>query len=279
VLAAFRLDAVNTVTGPEAAVMLETAIHKNYEIPSALVVSAELTTYLDVQGWQRTEASFRIANAGKQFLTMRLPKGAELWSLRVDDRQAKPQHDAQGDYQVALGQLGKPVAVRVVYAYKPTGANLERVKLGGVELPGVETNQMSWNVLPPPGYHVTSQETKMQTHDIVRPTPVYLQTYNFLTENLFAGSLVLPSLSRMRAADKSVSFAVLSEEGRLGVVAGRELRERGTRAGAKLAPPPPPSPVTKPAKPKGEVQQAFGVRLTGKGRFTLPVDLVRALSQ
>ena len=274
VLAAFRLDAVNTVTGPEAAVMLETAIHKNYEIPSALVVSAELTTYLDVQGWQRTEASFRIANAGKQFLTVRLPKGAELWSLRVDDRQAKPQHDAQGDYQVALGQLGKPVAVRVVYAYKPTGANLERVKLGGVELPGVEMNQMSWNVLPPPGYHVTSQETKMQTHDIVRPTPVYLQTYNFLTENLFAGSLVLPSLGRMRAADKSVSFAALSEKERIGVVAGRELRERGTRAGVKLAPPPPPSPVTKPAKPKGEVQQAFGVRLTGKGRFTLPVDLV-----
>ena len=117
VLAAFRLEATTTDDGPRAAVALKTAVHENYAIPSALATSAKLTTYLDPRGRQRTEAVFNIANAGRQFLTIRLPDGAQLWSLRVGDKQAKPQQNAQGDYQVTLGRLGKPVAVKIVYAW------------------------------------------------------------------------------------------------------------------------------------------------------------------
>ena len=64
-----------------AALALDTDVQEGYEIPSALAVSARLTTYLDVTGGQRTEAVFEVANAGQQFLTMRLPDGAELVSI------------------------------------------------------------------------------------------------------------------------------------------------------------------------------------------------------
>ena len=137
ILAAFRLDAAGTETGAKTTLKLQMSVHSNYQILSALASSAELTTYLDVQGGQRTQAQFCIANAGKQFLTMRLPDGAELWSLRVNDAQAKPQRSAAGDYQVPLGQLGRQVDVRIVYAYKPTAVDLQQAELGGVELPGV----------------------------------------------------------------------------------------------------------------------------------------------
>ncbi|MHC4353687.1 MAG: hypothetical protein ACYS0H_13325, partial [Planctomycetota bacterium] len=186
ILAAFRLEAATTEAGPQAVIALKTAVHENYEIPSALATSARLTTYLDPNGSQRTEAVFEVANAGKQFLTIRLPDGAELWSLRVGNEQAKPQQSAAGDYQVALGKLGKPVAVKIVYAYRPAKASLKRLRLGGVDLPGVRMNQMSWLVIPPPDYWISEQQSRMQTSDLAKPVPAYVHLYKFLTKNIFA---------------------------------------------------------------------------------------------
>jgi len=294
VLAAFRLDAATTQTGVQAAVTLKTAVHESYGIPSALATSAELTTYLDVQGGQRTEAKFNIANAGKQFLTIRLPQGAELWSLRVGDNQAKPQKGAGGDYQVALGPLGKPVEVKIVYAYQPGGSNLERLRLGSVELPGVEINQMTWTVIPPPDYSVTTQETKMQTSGIIKPAPAYIQFFGFLLKSV----LVSPALSyRAGGARKSYSHEVLyldapesmrraqAPSGKGGYAGGM-----GGYGGGGGATPPPaarmPAPTTPtPAKPaesestvrvadKPVTQKVQGVRTAQEGRFTLPVELV-----
>jgi hypothetical protein len=296
VLAAFRLDAATTETGAQAAVALKTAVHENYEIPSALAIWAELTTYLDVQGGQRTEAKFNIANAGKQFLTIRLPEGAELWSLRVGDNQAKPQKGAGGDYQVALGQLGRPVEVKIVYAYQPGGSNLERLKLGGVELPGVEINQMSWTVIPPPGHQITTQETKMQTSDIVRPVPAYLRLCNLL----FKSGLVGPVLTyRAGRVSKSYSTdALISLESRESMrraqapgekvgYAGGMMGGYGGGGGATLPPAariPAPAPPTlaRPVENQPDVgaagkpatQKVQGVRMAQEGRFTLPVELV-----
>jgi hypothetical protein len=272
VLAAFRLDAAITATGPGAAVALKTAVHKNYEIPSALAISAELTTYLDVQGGQRTEARFHIANAGQQFLTVRLPDGAELWSLRVGDKQAKPQQNARGDYQVALGQLGRPTAVKIVYAYQPGEANLEQLKLGGVQLPGVEMNQMSWIVIPPPDYQITTQETRMHTSDLIRPVPAYVRFRNFLVRNAFVGPLRVFSRDYGGIAKRAeLALAMSQERARMG---------RGGYGGGaygRAADAPAPASQRVPAKPKmtepvtGKIRR---VRLAGQGRFTLPVDLI-----
>jgi len=294
ILSAFRLQPAATPTGAEAAVTLETTVHQGYRVPSALAVSAELTTYLDVQGGQRTEATFRVANAGRQFLTFRLPEDAQLWSLSVAGRQTKPQRSPApiesepclsrpgaapglpprdnwcGDYQVPLGQFRKPVPVKIVYlwqsyAYQPGKARLKRLQVGGVELPGVEINQMSWNIVPPPGYQITAQETKMQTDDLVRPTPAYVQLYNFLAENLFSGSLLMPSLSRVRRVALSAKFQLAGEDIERAYAKG---------VGAKAEAPPPPTPEAKPSKAKEVTQKDLGVRLVEEGRFTLPVDLV-----
>jgi hypothetical protein len=265
VLAAYRLDAPTTATGPQAAVTLNTAVHENYGIPSALAISAQLTTYLDVRGGQRTEARFNIANAGKQFLTIRLPDGAELWSLRVGDKQAKPQQSARGDYQVALGRLGKPIAVKIVYEYRPGESGLDRLKLGGVELPGVEMNQMSWTVIPPPNYRISEQETRMQTSDLIRPAPAYTHLRNFLSS---AGISLFQPLGRTRQYQYAASRSESATVDRSGVRYG---------LGAGGAAPPPtarPAPQAQQEESDPVAQKARGVRLVHEGRFTLPVDLV-----
>ena len=273
VLAAFRLDAATTATGSRAAVALKTAVHTNYEIPSALAISAELTTYLDVRGGQRTEARFNIANAGKQFLTIRLPDGAELWSLRVGDKQAKPQQGAGGDYQVALGQLGKPVGVKIVYAYQPGKSSLQRLKLGGVELPGVEINEMSWTIIPPPHYRITTQETKMQTSDLVGQMPAYVRLCNFLIKNVFASSLL--------GGDNFIAGEIASksyrQKERADLRALTKAAGMGGAAGGYGTPPPPGRPSKPDAKPEESMpvtQKVSSLRLVREGRFTLPVELV-----
>jgi hypothetical protein len=284
VLAAFRMDAPTTETGSTAAVQVRTAVHENYEIPSALVISAELTTYLDVRGGQRTEARFNIANAGRQFLTIRLPDGAQLWSLRVGAEQAKPQQGPGGAYQVALGPLGKPVGVKLVYAYQPGRSNLERLELGGVELPGVEINQMSWTVVPPPDYSVTTQVTKMRTHGLIEPTPTYKRLWDVLLRGRFAGPVLTYRHARL---GKSYYTDELAESRRGAQVAPRDVLyyeyagEMGGYGGgmAGIAPPAaPPEPATpspaQPAQSKPATQKALSVRTVREGRFTLPVDLV-----
>ncbi|MCK4291736.1 MAG: hypothetical protein KAY65_00960 [Planctomycetes bacterium] len=279
ILWAFRLDAATTPTGSATALMLETDVHESYEIPSALAVSVRLTTYLDVKGGQRTEAAFRVANAGRQFLTIRLPDGAELWSLSVSGRPVKPQRSAGGDYQVTLGQLGKPVPVKVVYACREAQVDLERLDLGGIELPGVEINQMSWTVVPPPGYRITTQQTKMQTHDLRQPAPAYLQLYRYLHENVFPGLLFVPVFTEARLG-KKVDFAgggAVSYEYDLGEDIRTKAEMPAEKEEAKTAEPMESYLRRRSAKrevAKPPVLGDLGVRLVARGRFTLPVDLV-----
>ena len=294
VLAAFRLEPT-TEAGQQAAISLKTSVHENYEIPSALATSAKLTTYLDPRGGQRTEAIFEVANAGRQFLTIRLPDGAELWSLRVGDKQAKPQQSAAGDYQVALGELGKPVAVKIVYACQPARSGLKRLRLGGVDLPGVQMNEMDWLVIPPPDHWISEQQTKMQTSDLVKPAPAYIHLYRYLARNTrprivwgtnLGSSRSASESARLRRQDSSSSFYRSGGGG----AAPPPMRGPGGQMGGGMfgggmggmggSTPPPmarSAPLTqqeesRPAAP--QQQQALGVRLIQQGRFTLPVDLV-----
>lgn len=216
ILAAYQLEAANAPEGVNTSISLKTSVHTNYEIPTALVTSANLLTYLDNQLWQQTEANFQIANASRQFLTFRLPEGAQLWSLAVDGRQAKPQRSSEGHYQVAFGKLGGNVNVKIVYAYRPKDMSFDNTKLGGVELPGLKMNQLSWNVVPPPGYVITSQKTNMQMVSVVRQKPAFIKLYDSIKQFRFSGifSIMGPryfgsidrARNQSRHLDKGIEF-------------------------------------------------------------------------
>ena len=161
-----------------AAIRLAVTVHDKYEIPSALATEALLTTYLGPNGSQQTEAVFQVANVGLQFLTVRLPAGASLWSVRVSGQQARPRKGDSGDYLVAVARSAAPQEVKVVYAWQDAaaaaktagaGAKAGRIRLGAAELPGVSVNRLTWNVYPPPGYTVARQYTDMETAYLSRP--------------------------------------------------------------------------------------------------------------
>jgi hypothetical protein len=163
--------------------------------------------------------------------------------------------------------------VRIVYAYNPAEVNLERLELGGVDLPGVEMNQMHWNVIPPPGYEITSQQTKMQTRNLARPIPACVQAYDFLAESLFWG-LGLMTMGGEWLVSPGVAYSVLSEVDESAPVpvetTGEDYEEDlkqeepstiSTYGMVSGKTPPPQMGVT------------FTTRTVREGRFTLPVDL------
>ncbi len=173
-LQALRLEAPTTPAGAAAAVSLASTVHEKYEIPSALATEAIFTTYLGSNGSQQTEAVFKVANVGLQFLEVRLPKGAKLWSVRVAGKQARPRQADSGNYLVAMERSTQPREVKVVYAWQDPNAakpaaKAGRLRLGPAELPGVRINRLTWNVYPPPGYKVAKQFTDMETAYLVRP--------------------------------------------------------------------------------------------------------------
>jgi len=174
-LAAFRLGVSTTGQPAQPSIRLVIAVHERYEIPAAIASLAELTTYIGADGSQHTAGIFQVANAGMQFLTIRLPERAELWSVRVGQSQAKPKRSKIGDYLVALPPEAKTVAVRVVYRSKAQDASLARLALGGVGLPGVKIARARWQIIPPPGYRIVHQQTRMQTQYLLRPKPAYEQ--------------------------------------------------------------------------------------------------------
>ena len=110
------------------------------------------------------------------------------------------EHD--GAYLVALPRSAGGVAVRIVYAWSPPSASAARVELGAVKLPGLQINRTEWRVLPPPGYRITSQETRMATRDLARPTPACAHAADVLAAVCTPGGIFVPSLSRSRELSK-----------------------------------------------------------------------------
>ena len=302
-LRALRIDGPTTPAGAGATVQLATKVYDKYAIPPALAADASITTYLGARGAQRTEAIFRVANAGQQFLTVCLPAGAQLWSVRVGGTQAKPRQEAADRYLLAVPRSAKPVEVRVVFALPRVSASLGRIALGRARLDGVDVNTLRWTVVPPPGYRVRTQYSDMQAESVSRPKLAGEELLDGFIEVLGVSHALfsigsarlsqrvaddvayLPSAgapeggrerhrpdSRTRAPADAETTTVLKDES--------ESMERKREGKAKPPKLPVPSDEAKkeaPDKDKAHKSLAAGVALfeyRRAGRYTLPVELV-----
>ena len=144
-------------------------------------------------------------------------------------------------------------------------------------------NSVRWTVIPPPGYRITTQETKMQTDDLFRPKAAYLRVWEILTKNVFGASLLpVPefggvSLSRrgvqLPSAQSSMEADEVTQMVQQRVPVERPMPPQvPPRAGRPVQQAEPPTMAQPPAE-MGQ-QKYAGVRLVERGRVTLPVDLV-----
>ena len=311
-LRAFRLEAPATAAGSTAAVRLTTKVHENYVIPAAVAADVHLKTHLGASGrTQRTEAVFRVANAGVQFLTVRLPAGAELWSVEVAGKQAKPKQSGADTYRVHLPRSAKAQEIKVVYAWDDPAARgtLGRVKLGPASLVGIRANRLRWTVVPPPGDRIARQYTDMEPDRAHRPKLAGVAIIDGLKDLFGATEALLAVGSHMMAqraatdldyaeqtVDEDRTRPAEEDEERLeGEARPDEARKKREKAPVGVPPvvpgekpadkKPPRGPRT--AKPKGTKKPKPTKPPAGKagydyfkaravGRYTLPVRLVGA---
>ena len=87
---------------PQAAIALSVTRHKDVDVLVAMSDVCEAATTVTPDGKGITKMMFVLRNNRKQFMTLRLPQGAEIWSAFVNDRPVTPVRTAGGDVLVPL---------------------------------------------------------------------------------------------------------------------------------------------------------------------------------
>ncbi|MBL0350281.1 MAG: hypothetical protein IPP68_07900 [Elusimicrobia bacterium] len=148
------LDAYKYIRPPYR-LSLDIRRHEEIAVVSSVIDTANAVTLLLKDGKCVTHVTWSVKNTARQFLELRLPPGAEVWSVVVDGRPAKPSKNAEGATLVPLnrsridGDNLAPYDVEVMY-FRP----LSRPGPGGwrsLDLPNVDLkiSQLIWSVYLP----------------------------------------------------------------------------------------------------------------------------------
>jgi hypothetical protein len=139
-------------------VTIEVTRHKELPVLIAAVDSASFVTLNTKEGKYLTKAVYQVRNNVKQFIRLKLPEAATLWSAFVSEKPVKPAKDEQGyvliplekSEQQAEGLRQFPVEIVFLGKTKPLGlAGSSRLSLPNSDIP---INDLSWSVYFPREY-------------------------------------------------------------------------------------------------------------------------------
>lgn len=107
--------------------LLDVRRHAAVEVQEAVIEEARYRTLVTRDGLAVTTADLVVRNARKQFLRLKLPAGADVWSATVDGAVEKPAREGEGGEAAILVKIKSDAAgfpVRLVYAIQgaPLGA-------------------------------------------------------------------------------------------------------------------------------------------------------------
>jgi hypothetical protein len=97
---------------PAPRLALSVTRHSLLGVQEAAIDRAAYRTLFTSDGLRITTASFTVRNSSKQFLRVRLPEGAEVWSVFVDGHQEKPALDEAGAGDREAG--GRDVLIKII---------------------------------------------------------------------------------------------------------------------------------------------------------------------
>ena len=140
--------------------------HRLAGVQEAAIDRADYRTLFTRDGLQVTTAEFTVRNSRKQFLRLRLPRGATVWSVFVDGKAEKPavSEGKKGEDPTVLVKIIHSTAgfpVQVVYATEgsPLGG-LGRAR-GVLPRPDILVTQTHWDVYVPAEMSWSSPSTNM----------------------------------------------------------------------------------------------------------------------
>ncbi len=158
-----------------------------YDLPSAVVQSAELRTFFAPDGANQTHARFSLRTKAL-YLEVKLPPNSELWSAFLDGAPLKPQRkDDRLLVSLPAQDVETPRSLRVVYATAPDASlfgnrvTAEAPKLfllpEASDKPiDVPLADLRWLVHPPAGYEVVNSAGTVATEGLPKPEPAAITT-------------------------------------------------------------------------------------------------------
>lgn len=139
---------------------IEIEVIRHEEIP-VLIATIDLANYVSLNtddGKRLTKALYHVRNNVKQFLRLRLPEDAQVWSASVSDKPVKPAKDKKGYVLIPLeksqfvGEEMKQFPVEIVYIEKGPAmktAGSRKISLPEADIPASE---VYWSMYLPKEY-------------------------------------------------------------------------------------------------------------------------------
>jgi len=155
---------------PQHRLTLGLTRHRLAGVQEAAIDRADYRTLYTRDGLQVTTAEFTLRNSRKQFLRLRLPKGATVWSAFVDGKAEKPavSEGKAGDDPTVLIKIVNSTAgfpVQIVYATEGPGFSSLGKARGSLPRPDILVTQSRWDVYVPDGMSYGRPTTNM---DVVK---------------------------------------------------------------------------------------------------------------
>ncbi|MBI3011575.1 MAG: hypothetical protein HYY58_03690, partial [Candidatus Omnitrophica bacterium] len=126
--------------------------HRDHPVLAAIAERGELVTVLSRQGELLTRATYLIKANKKQFVEVKLPAGATLWSCIVGGKSVKPVEGKEGTLLIPLDAMAdgaNTTPVEIVYfEQRPKLIRIGHVKLQGPTL-DVPTTVANWSLYAP----------------------------------------------------------------------------------------------------------------------------------
>ncbi len=140
--------------------------HETVEVHEAAIDLAEYRTLFTRDGLSVTAARFRVRNSRRQFLRLRLPPGAEIWSAFVDGRSEKPARtvteDGQEWHLIQIIHSTDGFVVEVVFQTPASAIRGLGTLSGLLPRPEILVTRTRWDVFLPKGVEYGKPSEEME---------------------------------------------------------------------------------------------------------------------
>lgn len=158
-------------TDPSFDLRLRMTRHEEVDVQTAAIDEAHYRTLFTRDGLAVTTARLTVRNSRKQFLRVRLPRGAELWSASVDGTPEKPaissngngNGDGNGPPEILIKVINSVAGFPVELIYATPVSEMGRFGRVSAELPRPDmvVTRSHWDLYLPAQYRYGTPTTNM----------------------------------------------------------------------------------------------------------------------
>jgi len=154
--------------------LLDITKHKKIGVPTAAIYSANIITLFTEDGKIVHNIEYNIKNSSKQFLEIKLPKNAEVWSVFVNNEPVESSLNDDGKLLIplirsnSLNSTFDTFPVEVIFAESKDNFGLFGTKESLLPAVDLLTSQVLWSVYLPNDYKYLYFSSTLEKEEMIR---------------------------------------------------------------------------------------------------------------